>query len=451
MAITNSTVAYDQETYLAKKVLARSLINCVMASLCDKDTMREGSGLTAYMVRYARMNVPVTALTEGTPPAESSFSLEQVTVTLDQWGDYVKLTDVAQLTAKHPLVDQATKLLADNAARVMDREITVVMLAGTNVQYGDGSVITRNTITSTMKMGNAVLQKSRVTMVDAGAPPMGGPSGDARQIAAKGNFQQGQAYVAVCGPQVTGDLMDPSTSLGTWVAVGTYANAKAIYNAEIGTFLGHRIVESNFLPKFTRLGNATVAVASGADGGISGFTITAVEGGGTLSNATTYYWKLTRASLQRGFEETISIEHTTATGTGESFAFAMPSTAGYVYRVYFGSSTGDANLKLANAVPAAASATVSVGAVPTSTTTAPQSLRASSDGFDPGTIHPVFIVAQEALGWTGFYNAKFLTTGNGPEKGDPLAQYRTVGYKFFGKAVIKDQTRLLRLEVASTY
>lgn len=454
MPITNTTVAYDQDLYLNKKVLARSLINCVMGSLCDQDTMREGAGLTAYMVRYARMSVPLAKLTEGTTPTASSFSLEQVTVTLDQWGDWVQLTDVAQLTAKHPLVDQATKLLADNAARVMDREITLVMLAGTNVQYGDGSVTTRKTITADMKMGNRILQKSRVTMVDNGAPPMGGPSGDARQIAARGNFQNGQAYVLVCGPQVTGDLMEPSTALGHFAPVAMYANAKALYNAEVGTFLGHRIVESNFLPKFTTLGNSTAAVIDGGTMGITGCVVSLVTTGGSLTSSTGYFLKVTRLDIKRGFEEAITIEHTlttTSSGDNESVTVALPSTAGYAYNVYFGATTGDSNLKLVNSTPAALSTTVTITAVPSSSITAPASLRSSGDGSDPATIYPCFVVAQEALNWTGFYKAKFLTTGNGPEKYDPLAQFRTVGYKFFGKAVIKDQTRLLRVEVASTY
>lgn len=42
-------------------------------------------------------------------------------------------------------------------------------------------------------------------------------------------------------------------------------------------------------------------------------------------------------------------------------------------------------------------------------------------------------------------------SGTGATNTDPLAQRRTVGYKFFGKSVIKDQTRLLRVELASAY
>jgi hypothetical protein len=82
---------------------------------------------------------------------------------------------------------------------------------------------------------------------------------------------------------------------------------------------------------------------------------------------------------------------------------------------------------------------------------APAGLLNASDGTQPAAIHPVFIVGEAALSWAGFYKSKVLMSPTGATKDDPLAQRRTVGYKFFGKAVIKDQTRLLRLEVASTY
>jgi len=454
MAITNSTISLDQEKFLVNKLLDRSYLRLVMGGICDNVQMREGAGLTAYMVRYKRMNVPLSTLTEGTTPSESTFSLEEVTVTLDQWGDYLTLTDVAQLTVKHPLMTQCVELLADNAARVMDREITIVMLAGTNIQYGDGSVASRSTITSSMTISDSIVQKLRVTMVNAGAPPRGGPSGDARQVATTGNFQNGLNYVAICGPEVIGDVMKPSTSFGTWVAAATYANARQLYSAEAGTWLGIRFVETNFIPKFTLLGGTTTAVTSGNAFGTNTPVVTAVDGGGSLTSGATYYYKVTRKDLLRGFEENISIEHTTAaaaTGNNESFTFNFSGlSAGYVYNLYFGSSTGDANLKL-SASNIAVGTTTTVTAVSSSTTTPPASLRNSLDGYDPSTIHPVFIVGEAALAWAGFYKSKILMSPTGATKDDPLAQRRTVGYKFFGKAVIKDQTRLLRLEVASSF
>lgn len=453
--IVNSVITSDQEKFLVNKLLDRSSLRLVMGGLCDQISMREGAGLTAYMVRYKRMNIPLATLTESVTPTQSTFALEEVTVTLDQWGDFLEISDVAQLTAKHPIMTQCVELLADNAARVMDREITIVMLAGTNVQYGDASVTTRATVQASMTIGDTVIQKVRITMVNAGAPPRGGPSGDAKQVATSGNFQNGLSYVAVCGPEIIGDIQRPSNSFGTWVSAATYANAKALYASEVGTWQGVRFVETNFIPKFVLLGGTTTAVASTAAFGTDTPVVTAVGSGGSLQNQT-YFYKVTRKDLLRGFEEAISIPHSTATGAGtSSMTFNFSSlTAGYVYNLYFdtviGGGTGtDATMKLVTA-NIAIGTTVTVTNVGTGAT-APANLRNVLDGFDPVAIHPVFIVAEAALSWAGFYKSKVLMSPTGPTNVDPLAQRRTVGYKFFGKSVIKDQTRLLRLEIASSY
>jgi N4-gp56 family major capsid protein len=458
--ISNSAISIDQEKFLVNKLLDRSSLRLVMGGLCDNISMREGAGLTAYLVRYKRMNVPLATLTESVSPSQSTFALEQVTVTLDQWGDYLEISDVAQLTAKHPLMTQCVDLLADNAARVMDREITIVMLAGTNVQYADGSVSSRATITSSMVISDQIVQKVRVTMVSAGAPPRGGPSSDAKQVATSGNFQNGNSYVAVCGPQVIGDVQRPSTSFGTWASAATYANAKALYASEVGTWQGVRFVETNFIPKFSLLGNTTTAVGSGSafGAGVSP-TVTISGAGGALATAAGgAFFKVTRKDLLRGFEEEISIPHSTAalTGPTASVAFNFSGlTAGYVFNLYFdtvsGGGTGtDATLGLV-ASNIAIGTTTTVTANPAATTNPPASLRNTLDGADPAAIHPVFVVAEAALAWAGFYKSRIMMSPTGATKDDPLAQRRTVGYKFFGKAVIKDQTRLLRLEIASAY
>lgn len=444
-----STLSLDQEKFLVAKLLDRSYLNLVMGSLCDKLQMREGAGKTAYMVRYKRMNVPVASLTEGNPGSSSTIALEEVTVTLDQWGDWLELSDVVQLTTKHPIMQQANILLGDNAARVMDREICVVLLAGTNIIYGDGSVSARNAINETMTISDGLLKDARAQLANDGAPAYGSPAGDAKEVAT--GFSRGQGYILVCGPEVVNDISSPSVSYGTFVSYANFNDSTKLLTSEVGKWLNFRVLETNFIPRFTRLGNTTIAVASAADMGLTGFSITSANLG-SLANSTSYAWKVTRKDLLRGFEEAISIIHTTSTGAAdESFNFVMPSTAGYVYNIYFdktSASTTDAGLSLV-AENVAASSTTNVAAVGGASAAQPPGSVGSSTNTTVSLIHPVFIVAQAALAWAGFYKPRMMMSPNTATKDDPLAQKRTIGYKFFGKAVIKDQTRLLRLEVVN--
>ncbi len=459
MTITASTTSVDREKFLAAKLIARAHLSLVAASICDKLDQSKGTGLTAYFVRYERMNVPLAALTEGTDPTSTDFTLTEVTVTLDQWGDFITLTDVAELTTKHPLLQKCIELLADNAQRVIDREVQIVWLAGTNVQYGDGSVTTRATITNAMNISDQVIQKARISLVDGGAPPRGGPSQPdhtVKNAASSKSINQGQHYVAICGPQVMGDIMATSTSLGTFASVAMYANQKALYNSEVGTWLNMRWVETNFIPKFTLFGTATAAVASAAanGGGMTGLVITAVDGGGTLTSATTYFWKVTRKLKTRGFEESISVAHSTAstaTADNESFTVLMPSDTNYVYNLYFDSvqagGTGtDATLKLYAANQAAAT-TVTVTAVATGAA-APANIL--SDGTVT-TVHPVYIHGAESCNWVTLQKLTTHLSKPGATTNNPLELRRTVGYKFLSKSVIRDQLRMLRLEVTSSF
>lgn len=450
---TSTTTVLDQEKFLAVDLIKRSYQKLVAASLCDKVKMPKGAGLTANFVRYKRVEVPLNAITEGSESGlDRSIELSTVTVTLEQWGDIMFWTDVAEMTGKHALPAQVMKLLADSAARVMDREVQVVMLANTNAIYGDGVVTTRNTITSSMKINDALINKAIVQFTDRGVPPRGGPAEDSKQVQASGDFRNGQKYVAVCGPQVMANIRDTGTSLGTWVSVAMYANQKALYNAEVGEWLGVRWVETNFIPKFTYYGNTSAAVGGGAGttndaGGMTGLTVVIANAGGTLGNAT-FYWKVARIDNLRGFEEHISMEHSSATGGATSqFTFTFPSTAGYSYVVYFGSVTGDSNLKRVAGGPHAASASVVVTAVPSSGTP-PQSLNTATT---PNAVHPVYLLGEEAMNWVGFYNIEVRKTSDSPIIGNVLGLKKAAGYKFFGKAMVRDTDRLLRIEVASSY
>lgn len=449
--MAEADIVTDQEKFLSATLIRRSYQKLVFSSLMTKIPMKEGAGRTAYFVRYKRMNVPVTALPDdGADPVASKFSVDGVNFSLDEWGDVIQVTKVAQLTAAHPVIQQALELLSDAAARVMDREIGIVLMAGTNVQYFDGTLASRGALTTSSKISTAVINRARLTMENAGAPPMGSGQYDSKQVDASGSKIFIPAYVAVAGTEVLADIQEPGTNFGTWAAVATYANAKALYNAEVGMWLGFRWVGTNFIPKFTILGNTTAAAALGANaGGITGLTTAANAAGGSLTSGSTYYWKVTRKDLLRGYEEAISIEHSTSPGGSNTrMTFTFPSTAGYVYNLYFGSSTGDANLLQFATTNIAASGVATVDAVPTTTVTPPPSNNTTGP---VSSVYPVFIFADRGVAWVGFHGIKTHITPDVSSPTNALQRSRWMGYSFFGKAGILDQTRLLRIELASTY
>lgn len=463
--ILSATTSLDQEKFLAARLIQRSHLRLIATSVCDPVKQPEGTGTTANFIRYERMFVPLVAITEAVDPPNSTFAPSTVTAVLDQWVDIITISDKAQLTTSHPLVAEAIKLLSDNAQRVIDREIQLVWLAGTNVIYGDGTVTSRNDISSGMKISDTIIHKSVVTLVDAGAPPRGGPSAsiyvedgammDGMEGVEKmtGNsINSGKNYVAFAGPQVIHDIMQASTSLGVFASVAMYANQRALYNAEVGIWLNVRWVETNFIPKFSVLGNDTAAVSSGDAFGTDTPTVTAAAGGSLASH--TFAFKVTRKSKLRGFEETISQVHTIASGgSSRKITFDFSNlTAGYVWNLYFDNVSTGSGSSAADTAMGLVAANIEVGTVIDVLDVV--SVNAAHPPNHPDTglvVHPIFYHGDESCNWITLQNLQVFLSADIATPENAAKLRRTISYKFMSKAMIRDQTRLLRGEVVSTY
>lgn len=463
---TASAMSNDQKLFIAAKLISRGYLRLVAKSVCEMEKLPKGYGLVAYFVRYERIQVPLTQLTEGqSDPTPKSATISRVSATMDYWGDIVEATDIALMTTNHSLEDQIAELLSESAQRVIDREVQIVWLAGTNAIFGDGSVTARSSITSSMKLSEALLLQARVQMAHQQAPPRNGPSGVKVESAdsARAQIHAPNHYLAVVSPQVVADLQATTTSLGTWAAVTAYQDKLDLYNGEIGALNGFRFVESNFLPVFRLIGNSTAAVTSGndMDGGSTGISSPIVSAPtdniGSLTSSTTFFFKVSRKSLLRGFEEEISIAHSmasAATGNTESIKFDFTNcSAGFVWNVYFDTVTSggtgtDATLGRVYLNQAVGSA-VSVLANPAATNTAPANIKASSS--NPSAVYVCYLHGAESVSWVGLHDLEFMETADQSIIGNALKLRRQWAYKFYSKSVIRDQTRLLRLEVAATY
>lgn len=447
--ITKTVTTKDQERYLVNKLLERSYNKLVMDAVCDNLTMREGSGDTAYMTRYKRMSVPVEKLEEGVTPVASEFSLEEVSVQLDQWGDFVVLTDVALLTTKHPLMEQARILLADNAARVLDREITLVLMAGTNIQYFDGSRASRAAVLNTDIMSSEVISKAVINLTMGGASPIGGMRQDSKQNSSP-NYNAGLEYIGIIGPHIKFELLRPNVNFGSLIQNNVYnQKGSGVTTGAVGKYMGVLFIETNFIPVYTLFGNKTAAIATGvAPQGLTGVTL-ATSAAGTLTPTHVHGIKIVRRNKLRGFPENVSMckTHTLAAlQTRMTFTF----DSNYYYDLYVSANglTADSDLKLVGV--GYTGEVVHVDALPTSTITAPANIGVAG-GTDPSAVHVIFITGEGAVAWAGFYKPRFYVSPAGATNVDPLDQRRTVGFKFYGKSVIKNNDFMLRIELACTF
>ena len=130
--VANQFVA-DIEAFIADETLPLARRQLVAYQFGDPLTLPKGRGVTYTATRYNRIPLPYAPLSEGVPPIGQTMTIGQVSATAQQWGDKVTITDVAELTIKHPLVTKARELIGLQVGETLDRNTFVNLLAGAQV------------------------------------------------------------------------------------------------------------------------------------------------------------------------------------------------------------------------------------------------------------------------------------------------------------------------------
>ena len=405
---TFSNFSADAQTYIAAQTLSRIKRNVIVYGLGKKEKLPNRFSKTFQFTRYEKLNLPKLALTEGTTPStNASITISTVQAVMDQWGDFVNISDVADLTVKHPVMEQAIQLLSEQASETIDREVIKVLLANTSVYY-PGVVASRGALASNSYFDTDTARKSIAALRGRGAQPY-----------------EGRMFMGLINPYVEMDLSKDST----FQTAASYSNILVLQNGEAGRWMGVRWVTSNMLPVLERL--AAVVSAS------------SVAAGGSLANATTYYFKVTAVDNAIGFETAVIVEQSQATGAGdEAIAITMPATTGYTYNVYFGAASGVLYKVASLQDPAAV---VTVLAVPTSGDTPPATPAAGVK------VHFSWILGKEAFAVPELMSLQTFMTPRGASDSDPLSQRRKASWKVMFKSVICNELFLARIESASAF
>ena len=129
-------VAASLITYLSARLLEVAELRTVLDQFGIKEPLPSNSSKTIRFVRQEKFTVSAspTELTEGVNPDSVGVTMNQFEALTEQYGQLVRLSDLAELTAKHNVVSRTIYTLGLHAAETYDQLIYNV-LDGANNNY----------------------------------------------------------------------------------------------------------------------------------------------------------------------------------------------------------------------------------------------------------------------------------------------------------------------------
>ena len=228
-AASGNNLSAEMKTFYDKVLLREAGPNLVHEQFGQKRDIPRGSGKTIEFRKFNQLPKALTALTEGVTPDGGALDVTSLTATVAQYGYFVRITDMLDLTAIDNVIVEAVQLLGSQAGVTMDTIVRNALVSGTNVMYcpkvaggNETAVTTRGGMDSTSQLTVKMVQKAAALLKKNNVPTINGK------------------YVAIIHPYVAYDLMRDSE----WVDAHKYAQPTNLYTGEIGEIAGVRFVES---------------------------------------------------------------------------------------------------------------------------------------------------------------------------------------------------------------
>lgn len=439
-----SQFSSDIEAYIADELLPLARRHLVAYRFGDPLTLPKGRGTTYTATRYNRVPLPYAPLSEGVPPIGETMTLTQVNATVQQWGDKITLTDVAELTIKHPLFNTAMNLMGLQIGETLDRNTFNSLMAFTQVNYVN-SRGARASLVAGDVLNPHEINRVVGALYTIGAPRyMGDEQTNIKVDARAGEPNPGKNpranphYIFIVHPLVEQDLRENSSIVTAW----SYSDVNKLYNDELGEWGGCRFCRSNMVPTFT--GVTAISGTAGTSGNLA---------------TGTYPIKVTLSDTQNQYESISYITSTnvSVTGPNGSISVTLPNSAGFTANVYIGSAAGAApvNLALSPSGPTSGPMIGQATQIPadgrtiilTGTGVAQTPPASPANGV---TVYPSFVFGRGAYGQVMLDDVRttYLTTA---DKFDPLNQLRVMGWKCFYGTIILNQQFAARVESTSAF
>lgn len=160
------------------------------------------------------------------------MTTSEVVIPVKEQANSIQVTEYLLRTSLHDVLGDASKLLANNMAMVLDKQFRDVCLQTTNTVYGNGAA--NLTAMSSTSVFNTKTVKDAVEVL---------ATGDAPRIA-------GDYYVCIAHPHQLRALRDDSN----WVNANTYMGRRQLYIGEVGMYEGCIFIETTQMPVLNAAG-----------------------------------------------------------------------------------------------------------------------------------------------------------------------------------------------------
>lgn len=252
---TSSALSAGMQTYYNRELLRTFEPNLVHLQFGDEHRMPPHSGLVMNMRKLIPLETNTKALSEGEPGESVMLAETEVTVQLQQYGEYARCTDKLDLTHLDMDIMRRTKLFGDAGARSIDAVVREELAKCANVIYAGGKA-SRAELTAADKLTSRELRKAVKTLKKNHAQTFGG------------------YFVAIIGPDTMYDLQEDDA----FVKVSQYQDKENIYTGEVGRLFGVRLVETTEAKIFEGTGAEGADVASVIVLGQYAYGVTSLKG-----------------------------------------------------------------------------------------------------------------------------------------------------------------------------
>lgn len=225
---TASPTTYLNKTYYDRTMLEWAKAQLVYAQFGQKRPIPRNNGKQVEFRRWTLFppDKVTQKLTEGVTPSSQSLGQTKVEAEIAQYGAYVEISDLLDLTAYDPVINDSAELLGEQLGIVVDNVTRDAMIADASDQYAGGAA-NQNSVAATSYLTVDEIRKAVRTL----------KNNKARRFS--GNGRSGH-FVCIVDPYATYDLQSDSL----WQDVSKYSNAEQIYSGEIGRLFGVVFVET---------------------------------------------------------------------------------------------------------------------------------------------------------------------------------------------------------------